>query len=162
MAPVAMHKVPPHPTHGRRGTDGGDPVIWGGDDVRLTRLVLGPDALPPLPRPILPNPDPPSPNGRGSIATCGDVEPNPDAVTTDPREAQRQVLPLDTALLAPGIRGHFTLRPDNPGHTLWWCTRCGMSWRAAQVALTCLDGCAPVDAAPPEGATKAGCETGSW
>jgi len=28
------------------------------------------------------------------------------------------VLPLDTALLAPGIRGHFTLRPDPPGQAL--------------------------------------------
>jgi len=39
---------------------------------------------------------------------------------------------LDTALLAPDIRGQFTLRPDPPGQTLWWCGRCGMSWRAAQ------------------------------
>jgi len=29
-----------------------------------------------------------------------------------------------------------------PGQTLWWCSRCGMSWRAARIAPTCTDGCA--------------------
>jgi len=50
--------------------------------------------------------------------------------------------------MAPGILWHFTLRPDPPGQTLWWCTRCGMSWRVAQVATTCPDGCAPADGPP--------------
>jgi len=38
------------------------------------------------------------------------------------------------------------LRPDLPGQTLWWITRCGISWRAAQVAPTCPECCAPADA----------------
>jgi len=81
----------------------------------MTRSVFGPDALPPQPHPIPPL-DPPLPTGRGSLATCGDVEPNPGpTAASHPGEAGRLVLPLETALLAPGIRGHFTLRPDPPG-----------------------------------------------
>jgi len=61
------------------------------------------------------------------------------------------VLPLDTGLLAPGIRGHFTLRPDPPGQALWWCVRFGMSWRAAHAAPTCPDGCVPIAGTPLRG-----------
>jgi len=96
-------------------------------EVCLTRSVLGPDALTPLPRPIPPTPDPPSPTGQGSLAKYRDVEPNPGLLATDPRGALRKVQHMDTALLAPGIRGHFDLRPDPPGQSLWWCTRSGMS-----------------------------------
>jgi len=117
-------------------------------EVRLTRSVLGPDALTPLPRPILPTPDPPSLPGQGSLATRGDVKPNPAPVATDTKGAPRHVLPMETALMALVIRGHVTLLPGPPGQTLWWYTRCGMSWRAAQVAPTYPDGCAPADAPP--------------
>jgi len=96
---------------------------------------------------VLP-PDPPSLMGRGSLATCWDIEHSPGPVATYPGWARQQVLPLDTALLAPGIRRHFTLRPDPPDQTLWWSSRCGMSWRAARVAPTCPDGCATVAGAP--------------
>jgi len=64
MTRVEMHEMAAHPTHCRlkftveahlrscrySPTSG---------EVRLTRSVLGPDALPPLPRPNLPEPDPP-------------------------------------------------------------------------------------------------------
>jgi len=40
------------------------------------------------------------------------------------------------------------VRQDPPGQTLWWCTRCGMSWQALQVAPTCPDGCAPAEGPP--------------
>jgi len=114
----------------------------------MTRSVFGPDALPPQSHPISPL-HPPLPTGRGSLSTCGDVEPNPGppaAWVPGP-----MVLPLDTALSAPGIRGHFTLRANPPGQTLWWCVRCGMSWRAAQAASTCPDGCAPWTGTPLRG-----------
>jgi len=120
------------------------------EEAPLTRSVLGPDALPPMPHPI--PPDAPSPTGRGFLATYRDIEPNPDPATTDSGGGGgRQVLPLDAALLAPGIRGHFTQRPDTPGQTLWWCSRCGMSWRAARAASTCPDGCAPGAPTPQRG-----------
>jgi len=144
---MAMHAVAPHPTRGRRGTGGGDP------NAILSLLAdaggRAPDTLgvgarrpptPATPDPP-PTPDPPSPTGRGSLATCGDVEPNPGPVTTDPGGARQQVL-------VPRIRGHFTLRPEPPGQTLWWCSQCGMSWRAARGTPTCPDGCAPVVGTP--------------
>jgi len=71
------------------------------EEIRMTRSVLGPDALPPQPHPVLP-PNPPLPTGRGSLATCGDVEPNPGPPAVGVQA--RMVLPLDAALLAPGIR----------------------------------------------------------
>jgi len=43
------------------------------------------------------------------------------------------------------------LRPDPPVQTLWWCSRWGMSWRAARAAHTCPDGCAPMAGAPRRG-----------
>jgi len=55
--------------------------------------------------------DPPSPTGQGSLATCGEIEPNPGPAASYLAEAGQQVLPLDSALLASGILGHFTLRP---------------------------------------------------
>jgi len=58
---------------------------------------------------------------------------------------------MDTALLAPRIQGHFSLLPDPPVQTLWWCSRCGMSWRAARAAPTCPDGCAPMSGTPQRG-----------
>jgi len=83
------------------------------EEVRRTRVSLGPDALPPMPpRPT----DPittsagPSPNAaQGALATCGDVEPNPGPGHTEEGGLQREVLPLDIALTAPGIRGDFAL-----------------------------------------------------
>jgi len=62
-----------------------------------------------------------------------------------------QVMALDIALTAPGIRGFFALQPDAPGRVLWWCARCGMSWRALQAAATCPDGCAPTSRTPRRG-----------
>jgi len=110
------------------------------EEVRRTRVALGPDAMPPMP-PRLTDPTTtsagPSPNsGRGSLPTCGDVGPNPGLGQTEEAGVPRQVLPLDIALTAPCIRGHIALHPDAPGQALWWCVRCGMSWRAP-------DGCAP-------------------
>jgi len=37
------------------------------------------------------------------------------------------------------------LWPDPPGQTIWWCSRCGMSWRAAKVGPTRPHGCAPAE-----------------
>jgi len=129
MSRVEMHAMPPHPTH-RPGfltveTHLRSCSYWPtSEKVRLTGAVLGPDALPPLPRPNLQAPDPPSLAGRGSLATCGDVEPSPGPVAADTSEAPWQVLPLDTALMAPGIRGHHRApRPARPDtlvvHTMW-------------------------------------------
>jgi len=66
------------------------------EEVRRTRVALGPDALPPMPqrlaRPKV-TPVGPSPNtGRGSLTTCGDVEPNPVPGRTEEAEAPRKVL----------------------------------------------------------------------
>jgi len=125
------------------------------EEVRRTPVALGPDALPAMP----PRPTDPattftgqSPNaGRGSLATCGDVELNPGHVQTEVAGFPRQVVPLDIALTAPGIRGHFALQPDAPGQTLCWRVRCGMSWQAPQAAATCPDGCAPTAGPPRRG-----------
>jgi len=88
------------------------------EELRRTRAALGLDALPPMPtRPANPNaiPASPSPNtGRGSLATCGDVEPNPGPDHTEAGGGPRQVLLLTSALTAPGIRGHYALQPDPP------------------------------------------------
>jgi len=90
-------------------------------------------------------------NGRGSLATCGDVEPNPGPDHTEAGGGPRRVLLLDLALTAPCIRGHYALQPDAPGQPLWWFVRCGMSWRASQAAETCPDGCAPTMGPPRRG-----------
>jgi len=77
-------------------------------EVRLKRSVLGPDAISPLSRPNFPTPDPPSLTGRGSLAKCGYVELIQGQVAAEPSVKSRTFLPLDTALMAPGIRWHFT------------------------------------------------------
>jgi len=88
-------------------------------------------------------------SGRGaSLLSCGDVEPNPGPGHTEEGGLPREVLPLDIALTAPGIRGQFALWPDSPGQILRWCVRCMMSWQAPQVAATCPYGGAPT-AGPP-------------
>jgi len=125
------------------------------EELRRTRAVLGPNALPPMP-PSPTNPDTmsasPSPNSvRGSLATSGDVEPNPSPDHTEAAGGPRQVLPLELALTAPGIRGHYALQPDAPGQLLWWCVLCGMSWRAPLAAETCPDGCASTVGPPRRG-----------
>jgi len=88
------------------------------EEMRRTRVALGPDALPPMkPRPAHPTwtSAGPSPNtGRGSITTCGDVEPNPGPGHMEEAGVPHQVLPLDTALTAPAIRGLFALQPTPP------------------------------------------------
>jgi len=125
------------------------------EEVRRTRVALGPDALPPMPpRPAHPtwtSAGPSTNSGRGSLATCGDVEPNPGPGHTEQAGVPHQVLPLDTALTAPCIGGLFALKLDAPGHALWWCARCGMSWRAPKAAATCPDGCAPIARTPLRG-----------
>jgi len=125
------------------------------EEVRRTRVALGPDTLPPMPpRPAGPTTTSagPSPNtGRGSLATCGEVEPNPGPVHTEAGGHLRQVMLLDLALTAPGIRGHYTLQPDAPGQPFWWCVRCGRSWRAPLPAATCPDDCAPTLGPPLRG-----------
>jgi len=153
LARLAVHAMPLRSTHRRRAMDGGSPpailpLLAQIGEVLLTRSVLGPDALQPLLRPNLPTPDLLTLAGRSSLATCGDVDTNPGPDAAVPGMAPLQDLSLDTALAAPGIRWHFTMRADSPGHTLWWCTRCGMSWRTAQVSPTCPDGCAPTDGPP--------------
>jgi len=83
------------------------------EELRRTRAAPGPEALPSMP-PMPPRPTNPdtisaSPShnlGRGSLATCGDVEPNPGPDHTVAGGGPRQVLLLDLALMAPGIRGH--------------------------------------------------------
>jgi len=95
------------------------------EDVRITRLVLGPDALPPLPRPILPTTDPQSSTGRGSLTTCGDVEPNPGPFATDPREALQPVPAPGHSASGPRHLGALhpaagSARPDPlVVHTVW-------------------------------------------
>jgi len=157
MARVAMHAVPPRPTVVRRRTGSGDPPVNVSPPPTQTgrgaRDTLGVGARGP---PAATKPGPPldltSPTGRGSLATCGDIEPNPGpTAATCPGEVGPQVLPLDMALLAADIRGHFTLRPDPPGRTHWWCPRCGMSWQATRAAPTCPDGCAPLAGTPQRG-----------
>jgi len=127
------------------------------DEIRMTRSVLRPDALPPQPHPIPPL-DPPLPTGRDSLATCGDVEPKPGLAAASQQD--RMIFPLDTALLAPGIRGNFTLRPDPPGQALWWCVRCGMPCRQRGPRPPALIG-VPLWLAHPEGGSGAGCGTES-
>jgi len=78
------------------------------EEIRMTHSVLGPDALPPQPHPVPPQ-NHPVPTGRGSLATCGDVEPNPGPPTVG--VPARMFLPLDTALLAPDIHVTLTLHP---------------------------------------------------
>jgi len=92
---------------------------------------------------------PPPNSGRGLLASCGDVEPNPGPGRTEVAGFPLQV--LDIHLTAPGIRSHFALQPDASGQTLWWCVRCGMSWQAPPAAATCPDGCAPTAGPPPRG-----------
>jgi len=110
------------------------------EEVRRIRVALGPDALPAMPpRPT--DPATTSPGhlpyaGRGTLATCGDLKPNPGPGHTEVAGFPRQVLPVDISLTAPGSRGHFALQPDAPGQTFWWCVRCGMSWKAPQAAET--------------------------
>jgi len=95
--------------------------------------------------------EPPPVAGRGSLATCWDVEPIPGSANTEGGGIPRLVLPLDVALTAPGIRGHFALLPDAPGKALWWCARCGKSWRAPNETSTCPHGCAPAAHTPRRG-----------
>jgi len=86
------------------------------DEVRRARTTLGPDALPQLPpRPMAPDTMQAGPSPiawRGSLAICGDVEPNPRPTHTEEGGSPGHVLPLDVSLTAPCIRGYFTLQPD--------------------------------------------------
>jgi len=72
------------------------------EEVRRTRVALSPDALPPMPAHPTDHTTLSTGHslnaGRGSLATCGDVEPHPEMAGFP-----RQVLPLDIALTAPGI-----------------------------------------------------------
>jgi len=156
MARVEMLAMPPHPTHRRRWIDGKGPhaiLTLLADLGKGAPGTLGVGAGRPFTPTTTKPPDigPPSLGGRGSLATCGDFDPNPGPTAAVQSVAPQHVLPLDTGLMAPGIRGHFNLRLDPPGRTLWWCTLCGMSWRAAQVSPTCPDGCALADGPPRKG-----------
>jgi len=62
---------------------------------------------------------PPPVAGRGSLATCGNVEPNPGLAHTEGGGTPRLVLPLDVALTVPGIWSNFALLPDARGQDLW-------------------------------------------
>jgi len=81
LARVAMHPMPPNPTHGRRGMGGGDsPAILplltdAGASVPDTRGV-GSRRPPNPPTSNAPEPGPPSLTAWGSLATCVDVERN--------------------------------------------------------------------------------------
>jgi len=118
------------------------------EEEQRTCVALSPDALPPLPpRPRSPDAMPAGP--RPKIA--GDGEPNQGPAHAEGGGTLRQVLPLDAALTATGIRGYFDLQTDMPGQAHWLCARCGMSWRAPQAERTCPDGCAPTAASARRG-----------